>query len=283
MKLVTPLKLFLEKKSNRYLNHFKDYFIQSKFENEKSLDNVIVSLTSFPARIGEVWKTIISIKSQTFRPEKIILWLSKEEFEKEEVPEELKRLQDGFFDIRWVDGNIRSHKKYYYAFKEFTDKIVITMDDDVYYHPDTIKFLYQTHLQKPDSIIANRVRVIKEKKGEVLPYNKWKAEMINKRDKNLFFIGVDGVLYPHGDYRDQALNREMFMKLTPLADDVWLNGIIRHKGLGVVYTGFKYKNLPIASETPSLESKNCDQGGNDFQLKNMREYFIKNFKQDIGL
>src|ERR1035437_9478438 len=40
----------------------------------KTEDKVIVSLTSFPVRIGRLWLVIETILRQTLKPEKIILW-----------------------------------------------------------------------------------------------------------------------------------------------------------------------------------------------------------------
>ena len=49
-------------------------------ENHKVEHNIILSLTSFPLRIGKLWMVIESLLRQTVRAEKIIVWLSKEQF-----------------------------------------------------------------------------------------------------------------------------------------------------------------------------------------------------------
>ena len=77
---------------------------------------IIVSLTSFPARIGVVWMVVESLMHQTLKPHKIILWLSKEQFSTiESLPKKLLAQRERGLEIRLVDGDIRSHKKYIYA------------------------------------------------------------------------------------------------------------------------------------------------------------------------
>ena len=46
----------------------------------KSNRRIVVSLTSFPIRINKLWIVIESILRQDYKPDKIILWLSKEQF-----------------------------------------------------------------------------------------------------------------------------------------------------------------------------------------------------------
>src|SRR5690606_16598971 len=43
-------------------------------------NDLIVSLTSFPARIDRLWLVVECILRQSYKPDRIILWLSKEQF-----------------------------------------------------------------------------------------------------------------------------------------------------------------------------------------------------------
>ena len=47
---------------------------------EKRDELYIVSLTSFPARMEDIWITIETILRQSFKPDKIILWLGQDKF-----------------------------------------------------------------------------------------------------------------------------------------------------------------------------------------------------------
>ena len=70
---------------------------------------------------------------QTFLPKKIILWLSKEQFDKKDLPDSLLSLENEVFEIRMVDGDIRSYKKSYYVLKEYPEDNVLLIDDDLFY------------------------------------------------------------------------------------------------------------------------------------------------------
>ena len=52
-------------------------------------------------------------------------------------------------DIRFVDGDLRSHKKYFYAFQEFTEKVIVTVVDDALYPEELTKALWQYHFEHP--------------------------------------------------------------------------------------------------------------------------------------
>lgn len=72
---------------------------------------IIVSLTSFPARINNVWLVVECMLRQTVHADKIILWLSKDQFPSDDcIPFSLKKRISDVFEIRMVSGDIRSHK-----------------------------------------------------------------------------------------------------------------------------------------------------------------------------
>ena len=75
----------------------------SGVNNNKRDTKVIVSLTSFPARIDTVYITIRSILMQSLKPDIIILWLAQEQFpEKEkELPYNLLKLKKYGLTIEW--------------------------------------------------------------------------------------------------------------------------------------------------------------------------------------
>src|ERR1019366_6133497 len=68
--IVIPVYFFLTRDNKRYC-----------LENDSGKkERIIVSMTSFPTRIDKVWLVIETILRQTIKPDKIILWLSKDQF-----------------------------------------------------------------------------------------------------------------------------------------------------------------------------------------------------------
>ena len=72
--------------------------------------SVIVSLTSYPGRINIVYRTIKTILTQTFKPDRVILWLSDEQFKGIPLPNNLTELEQYGLEIRWCQ-DIKSYKK----------------------------------------------------------------------------------------------------------------------------------------------------------------------------
>lgn len=104
--------------------------------------DIIISMTSYPGRIKYVSQVLGTIFAQTKAPDKIILWLAEEEFpgREESLPAELISFSSqGRITIRWCD-NLKAHKKYYYAFHEYHDALIITVDDDILYAEDMVAY-----------------------------------------------------------------------------------------------------------------------------------------------
>src|SRR6185312_7028817 len=69
---------------------------------------LIVSLTSYPARFGVLGKTIKSLLSQTIRPDRTVLWVAHNDFV--EIPTAVRNLEQHGLEIRLCE-DIRSYKK----------------------------------------------------------------------------------------------------------------------------------------------------------------------------
>ena len=278
--VMSPFRRIVRCVANIVLPHYL-----SRQNNVYSISekNLIVSMTSFPARIGEVWQVVKTLKAQSVLPDKIILWLSKEQFPSHDsIPDNLWNEVDGMFEIRMVEGDIRSHKKFYYVMQEYPDKAFVTCDDDIYYHRDMLKHLIDTSRQYPGCIIANTARKIAFLSDEnTCSYNCWQTTEKSFDNENVVQIGVGGVLYPPHSLHELTLRQDLFINLTPLADDIWLNAMARLNGTPVVRSDFKWLPLPIKSDSPSLSSVNNGQNRNDEQIANVRNYLQKNDLPDL--
>lgn len=278
--VLTPLRKIVRYGANRILPRY----LEKAHTHRGTIENgVIISFTSFPARINDVWKVVESLKNQSILPEKIILWLSNEQFpSRESIPESLWKEEDGLFEIRMVDGDIRSHKKFYYVMQEYPDKSFVTCDDDIYYHPDMLRCLVEGGKQFPGCIIANTTRKICfDGEGSMMPYKTWEVNQKSFASDNLIQIGVGGVLYPPKTLHELTLRKDLFLSLTPMADDIWLNCMARMQGTPVVRSAMKILPLPIDSDSPSLSSVNKEQNRNDVQLSQLKDYLVKNGLPDV--
>lgn len=270
---LTPIRRLVRKMANKSL---PGYFDKHKLQVNAFIESdIIVSLTSFPARIDYVYLTIESLLRQTHCPRKVLLWLSLEQFKSKDcLPASLLKLENDVFEIRMVTSDLRSHKKYYYALREFPDSTLITVDDDVIYSPFLVESLAKNHKKFPNAIIANNTTRISYNKGKLNPYMKWEHRIENYACDNLVQIGVGGVLYPQGSLYRDVTNSEVFMRLCPYADDLWLNAMARLNNTIVVQSDFRNLVLPIEiNNNQNLFSRNWSEDGNDKQLSSIMEYY----------
>jgi hypothetical protein len=284
------IKVYYEKKTTHHINNlhfrrkiekFKDYGLNMTDVREKK---IVISLTSYPARINEVACTIYSLLNQSMKPDKVILYLGEDRFlhKEDDLPQDLVRLKSCGLEIRWCK-DLRSYTKLLPALKDFPNDLIVTADDDIYYPKNWLDLLYQSYLKFPSDIHAHRChRVVQNTNGSLLPYNQWKhCVEISSASYGNFLTGVGGVLYPPETLDPRVLDVFLFQKLTPSADDIWfwvmavLKGTkircIEHCIPTLEYTNPEREFAAIPNTT--LGAENVSQGGNDTQLSAVCDYF----------
>ena len=250
---------------------------------QKRETQFIVSLTSFPARINDIWICIESLLRQTVKPDEIILWLANSQFPDNKIPESLVKLKSRGLTIRFCE-DLRSHKKYYYAMKEYPKDCIITFDDDVYYPNTIIENLITVHKEFPQSIVANRVHeIIFSKEQAILPYNEWNHNCKNiMYPSNLLFqTGIAGVLYPPNSLMKDVFNKEIIFNTCLNADDLWLKiAALRNKTKIITNKNFNKDLITIrGTHNFSLIKMNKNEYGNDKQFQKICQHFSINATQ----
>ena len=240
--------------------------------------DMIVSLTSFPARIGNLHMVIKSVLLQDYLPGKICLWLTDDEFPqgRESLPEELLALTKYGLEIEFVPGNIRSHNKYYHAFERYPDKTVVTVDDDCIYPLDLISRLVALRGRYPGAVCANDGKDILWDEDGLFPYSKGGLFFTSSFESmTLIALGYGGVLYPPGSRGDAVLDREALWRLAPTADDLWLKAAQIASGAKVAISGelFIHPMMLPGSQKVRLANQNIGGGRNDEQWKKLDEHF----------
>lgn len=244
---------------------------------------IIVSLTTFPARIDRLWLVIECIFRQTVLPDKIIIWLSNEQFKSIDVlPKSLLKYINRGLDIRFVEEDIRSHKKYAYTIQEYPDAMIITIDDDIFYPSYTLQRLIDTHSVYPKDIIANVAHQISySPQGELLPYNKWRHNiLLNNCADNIFQVGVGGVLYPPMSLHEDVKDIQTAIRLCPTGDDIWLYVMGRLKGTSIRSSKATFFPLPIHIRYAATLCANNLSGGNDKQIEQTIDYCIRTYNKN---
>lgn len=246
--------------------------------SDNTKDDLIVSLTTFPARINKVWLVVESILRQTHKPDKIILWLSEEQFSDiTKLPKELLKLQKRGLEIEFCKGDLRSHKKYYYTLQKYPNSDVVTIDDDIFYRSDLIKTLWEVHLKYPGSVKCVRAygRIIVN--NGVVPYRDWQVINVESEPRaDIFPTSGAGTLYPAGVFYKDVLRDDLFMQYCSTADDIWLFCMVLMNNRCFVKVDFKHVILPILYRNNfKLSAGNVGRGDNDRQLLRLRDYYIE--------
>jgi glycosyltransferase involved in cell wall biosynthesis len=266
----------------------KEYFVQLLSENkilntstifkyQLANDDVIISLTSYPARIKTVHKTIETLLNQSHKANKIILWLAEEQFpnKAKDLPKELVDLTNNGLTISWCE-DIKSYKKLIPALKLYPNSIIVTADDDLYYQKTWLEKLYLAYLKQPNIVHCHRAHRITFENGQIEPYKNWKfsVEKANLSFLN-FLTSGGGALYPPNIFYKDILKKEIFTKLSPKADDIWFWAMVVLNGVKINVVDNSDRNLSYVEDTQEvgLWHQNITNGDNDKQLGNLFRYY----------
>lgn len=263
-------------------NKIKNFNENGVTTNKRDI-KLIVSLTSFPERLYDIHFCIYSILNQTLKPDEIILWLATNQFPngEQDIPQNVLTLKKFGLQIKWCD-DIKAYKKLIPALKEYPDDLIVTADDDLFYPEDWLESLYEEHKQNPSNIICQRSRRISFNNNDSLKsYDEWKLNDGEVKESffNFSTNGAGSLFPPHSLYSDVS-NKNLFEKLCPNADDVWIWAMAllnrtKIKGVKNNMVDLTYVNLArelnIINEK-TLYSSNFD-GGNDLQIKNIIDYY----------
>lgn len=240
-----------------------------------SNDTIIVSLTSYPARIQNLWMVIKTLLNQKgIDNYKVILWLSEIQFPKgiDSLPKSLMQLIAKGLDVRFVSDDLKSHKKYYYAFKEYPNNIVITVDDDVLYPSRLIKTLFDVHKRYSNCVICNRGIKI----DKIKSYSKWEnVDQFLIPQNNILPTGIGGVLYPPHCYNKCIFDVKAIKATCINGDDLWLNFMCRLNDTKVVHTGAKFGFITVlSSQKIALSIENVNHDKNDIQIDAITKWML---------
>ena len=284
LKFNSLLRYSVRKLANRvlpiYLNNTRVNINFLRVSNNET-QRVIVSLTSFPKRINQLWMVIDILLRQTVKADKILLYLSKEQFPHEynDLPKSLLYYKDLGLEITFVDGDIRSHKKYYYAFRDYPNDIIITVDDDIFYPTTMIETLIHYHKKYPDSVICRYARKIEwDCKGEIKSSRDWTYLYKTDSGYSYFFGTGGGTLFPapvKSLYKD-TLDLSLALRLAPLEDDLWLNTMTRLQNTSIcVVKDYKSILSILCEDDSTLYAENGVCNKTNDQMHNIVSFYSK--------
>ena len=274
---------FLESINKRLLENEIKNFDEVGITTKKRDKKLIVSLTSFPERLYDIHFCIYSILTQTIKPDEIILWLASNQFPngEKDIPQNVLELKKFGLKIKWCD-NIKSYKKLIPTLYEYPNDLIITADDDLFYPKNWLELLYEEHKRNPDCIICQRSRKVSlNSDNSFKSYDDWELN-VDETEPSFINLSTNGAgsLFPPNSLYDDISNKELFERLCPTADDIWVWAMAilnKTKIKGVKNNMVKLTYVNLARELNLINEKTLYSlnfgGGNDLQLKQITEYY----------
>ena len=231
--------------------------------------NVIVSLTSFPERINHAWVAIESLFQQDFKPWKVVLVLSEQEFPTKKLPKQILRQQERGLEVLWVKSNSRSYMKLLPTSEKYPNSVIVTADDDICYESWRLSELVEMSSQMPQAIIGHRGWEILFEGGRIASYTSWAPAGPQTPSSNCFLTGVGMVLYPpHILPKARLHDINLAIELCPRADDIWFWAVAYEASVPLYCLGnHALRPVHLLKSTSALHRDNLGQGGNDVQLR----------------
>lgn len=199
----------------------RDYIFKKygKTYDDLTKDKVIVSFTTWKKRHDCAAIMLDWFKQQTIKPDKIICWLSSDEYDGENIPQSLQKfVNEKYIEVRWIKENTYCHKRYE-VFKEHKDDYVFLIDDDIYYEPNYIQLMYDAAKKHPQNIICYTGYKIEYEKDRILLNIKE-----NPSIKNTILSGLS--CYPPNVFPvEYFANVDIRDKISPKCDDSFLTAL----------------------------------------------------------
>ena len=235
-----------------------------------------------PSRLPAIGLCLESLFTQTFKPNRIILWLTHDELAgcSPETRALLRMYEYRNLEIKICKKDIRSYKKCLYALSAYPHAILVTADDDIIYPRDWLERLWKSYLLNPDSIHCYKAHTMRfDNARQLKPYLEWSFKDDDDPGPSfrLFPAGCHGVLYPPKCLDERVFDEELFSRLTPTNDDIWWKAMSLLKETTCVkLASDKYKSAFFDIYNPHtthLYDVNVLQGKNDKQLHDIFEEF----------
>ena len=255
-------------------------------------EEVILSFTSLPKRINHIKPMINSVLEQSYKPDKICLWLPKiskrfdTEMTKEMVPGFIK---DTGILVEFCE-DLGPSTKLLPSLKAFSDPktIIITADDDTVYPKDWIKRLVSAMNRFPNAAIAYRGRKL-FRKSLPLPFGinikrslkyRWGDTILfsdEDRVENVDILtGVLGAAYRRSFFNDDVFSH-LKCKSAFFNDDIWVSGNLAMNHIERKVIGIKAPFSDIPMEKKGIhrlwDTVNNGSGLNDKTIKYFKEFF----------
>lgn len=261
-------------------NILKEFFKVNKMTSEKRdflLNNgfrtkFIVSMTTIIGRKERLLENLPSILSQSFNFDKLIINVDDDMSDNDYMFYESLKKIDQRIEINKSDKKWRSCNKLLPSIRKYPDDVIITVDDDIYYPVDSIKFLVDKWVENKDCIITHEINPIFIK-DNFIGYNNAYDVMLEQREWGKYFSNCC-LFPPHCFDGSDLFDYDKMLECTKgLHDELWfwvnstINGI-QCIGLNYIYSFAPETKTPYKDDEYQLTNYNKE---ND----NITDYMVR--------
>ena len=130
----------------------------------------IISMTTLPCRRERLSENLPSITGQSYNFDKLVINIDDNLTEEDYLWYDSLKKIDSRIEINKADYKWRSCNKLLPTLQKYPNDIIITVDDDIYYPVDSIKYLVEESEKNPDCVIAHEVNPIIVENGKFKGY-----------------------------------------------------------------------------------------------------------------
>ncbi len=244
-------------------------------EPEEVLDDVVLSLTSWHARIDILPLTLLTLVEQSARPASTEIWMTEEDLCL--IPARVHSAFSSLGVTFRTSEDYRSHKKWLNAVQERSDHFVVTADDDIIYPRHWLRWLMKDHRDDRRVSVAHRChRMTFDASGDVAPYAEWTKDVpaYGETSPSLFATGCGGQVLHQRWLPKDALEPDRILSICPNSDDIWLACALAAAGVPRMRSNTYFPLLEISgSYDASLQQYNDQTGYKNEQLQATMEAF----------
>ncbi|MFC0266824.1 hypothetical protein [Kushneria aurantia] len=242
---------------------------------------LVVSMTTHPPRIHEVYIALESIMAQEINDFTLRLYISASDMTRiGQLPATLHRLVRRGLEIVITAQDYRSYDKLVHALADSPEATIVTADDDVIYPRRWLSELLAGARRHPGCIICHRGHLLSESppgSGRI-SYGASRAAGADAAQEPALALmptGNSGVLYPPGSLDPMAQDSDSFLRLAPSADDIWFKLASLKRGTRCYRLGERNAEFPPtrSARLAPLHRENVAGGGNDRQLADCLAHF----------
>ncbi len=238
---------------------------------------IIVGLTTYPKRYERLIETLPYILNQTLKYDKLCIVID-DNLQENEISNYLKLKDlDNRIEILFGESKWRVANKLLVPYKKYSDSVIITCDDDMYYPNTAFQEMYEVWLNNKECIVAQEINPAQIDCMTVKYINSFDVMLRQKEFGKYLTVCC---LFPPKSLEDtDVYNFEKYMYITKgFNDEIWFWLHTTMKGIYVIGLDYTVSYQIDGVSMPFDETALTNVNGNPLEI----EAYITRFNEIYG-